>query len=97
MPPHGILDFDGSIKPPTKLGPLRLKQLGTYPGSLGNYGWFVKQIPVMTIELKHTGIMPRKKDMNRIWGDLIHWIKLRTEGDGTLLARKSSNSNNSPF
>lgn len=89
--PHGILDYDGSITPPQKLGPLHLKQLGTYPGSLGNYGWFVKQTPVMTIELKHAGIMPSKKDIDHMWTDLIHWIKLRTEGDGTLLARKASN------
>lgn len=87
--PHGILDYDGSITPPKRLGPLHLKQLGTYPGSLGNYGWFVKQIPVMTIELKHAGIMPKQKDIDRMWTDLIHWVKLRTEGDGTLLARKS--------
>lgn len=87
--PHGILDYDGSITPPQKLGPLRLRQLGTYPGSLGNYGWFVKQTPVMTIELKHAGIMPSKKDIDHMWTDLIRWIKLRTEGDGTLLARKA--------
>ncbi|MCV6611299.1 MAG: DUF2817 domain-containing protein [Amphritea sp.] len=87
--PHGLLDYDGSITPPKRLGPLRLKQLGTYPGSLGNYGWFVKQIPVMTIELKHAGIMPKQKDIDRMWTDLIRWVKLRTEGDGTLLARKS--------
>ncbi len=89
--PHGILDYDGTITPPRKLGPLHLKQLGTYPGSLGNYGWFVKQIPVMTIELKHAGIMPKPKDIDRMWIDLIRWIKLRTEGDGTLLARKDAN------
>ncbi|RTE65168.1 murein peptide amidase A [Amphritea opalescens] len=88
--PHGILDYDGGITPPQKLGPLRLRQLGTYPGSLGNYGWFVKQTPVMTIELKHAGIMPSKSDINLMWTDLIHWIKLRTEGDGTLIARKTS-------
>lgn len=86
--PHGILDYDGSITPPKRLGPLHLKQLGTYPGSLGNYGWFVKQIPVMTIELKHAGIMPKQKDIDRMWTDLIRWVKLRTEGDGSLLARK---------
>lgn len=93
--PHGILDFDGTIQPPQKLGPLHLKQLGTYPGSLGNYGWFVKQIPVMTIELKHAGIMPQQKDIERMWVDLIHWIKLRTDGDGTLLARKTSRTDES--
>lgn len=88
--PHGILDFDGSIKPPRKLGPLYLKQLGTYPGSLGNYGWFVKSIPVMTIELKHAGIMPKKAEISRMWTDLISWIKLRTNGKNSLLARRSN-------
>lgn len=94
--PHGILDFDGTITPPSKLGPLRLKQLGTYPGSLGNYGWFVKQIPVMTIELKHAGIMPKQRDMDRMWTDLVHWVRLRTEGDGTLLAHKNPSLNSKP-
>ncbi|MDO6562798.1 DUF2817 domain-containing protein [Amphritea sp. 1_MG-2023] len=90
--PHGILDYDGSITPPRKLGPLHLKQLGTYPGSLGNYGWFVKQIPVMTIELKHAGIMPTNQEMDHMWNDLIIWINLRTEGDGSLLARKEDDA-----
>lgn len=45
----------------------------------------------MTIELKHAGIMPKRKDIDRMWVDLIRWIKLRTEGDGTLLARKEAN------
>lgn len=75
--PHGILDFDGGVKPPKKLGPLHLKQLGTYPGSLGNYGWFVKSIPVVTIELPHAGIMPTKKDIDKMWIDLVHWLKYR--------------------
>lgn len=88
--PHGILDFDGSIQPPRKLGPLYLKQLGTYPGSLGNYGWFVKSIPVMTIELKHAGIMPKKDEISRMWTDLIGWIKLRTSGKNSLLARREA-------
>ncbi|WP_271273404.1 M14 family zinc carboxypeptidase [Aliamphritea hakodatensis] len=87
--PHGILDFDGSIQPPRKLGPLYLKQLGTYPGSLGNYGWFVKSIPVMTIELKHAGIMPKKAEISRMWTDLISWVKLRTNGKNSLLARRT--------
>lgn len=94
--PHGILDYDGGITPPRKLGPLHLKQLGTYPGSLGNYAWFVKKIPVMTIELKHAGIMPKNKDIERMWVDLIHWIKLRTEGDGTLLAQKEPSQEPKP-
>lgn len=78
--PHGILDFDGdSLKPPSKLGPLYLRQLGTYPGSLGNYAWFVRQIPVMTIELPHAGIMPTDRDISRMWTDLVQWVRKKTE------------------
>ncbi len=74
--PHGILDFDGSnLQPPKKLGPLHLRQLGTYPGSLGNYAWFVKHIPVMTIELEHAGIMPENLDIERMWTDLVSWVE----------------------
>lgn len=74
--PHGILDFDGSnLQPPKKLGPLHLRQLGTYPGSLGNYAWFVKRIPVMTIELEHAGIMPANLDIERMWTDLVSWVE----------------------
>jgi protein MpaA len=78
--PHGILDFDGnSIQPPSRLGPLYLKQLGTYPGSLGNYAWFVKKIPVMTIELKHAGIMPKANEISRMWVDLVRWVDKKTK------------------
>lgn len=77
--PHGILDFDGSnLQPPKKLGPLYLRQLGTYPGSLGNYAWFVKGIPVMTIELEHAGIMPANFDIERMWTDLVSWVEDKT-------------------
>lgn len=77
--PHGILDFDGKVTPPKKLGPLRLRQLGTYPGSLGNYGFNIKGIPVMTIELEHAGIMPKKSQISAMWIDLVRWIKVKTK------------------
>jgi len=77
--PHGILDFDGKVRPPSQLGPLHLRQLGTYPGSLGNYGYHLKNIPVMTIELKHAGIMPKKQEISAMWMDLVRWIKVKTK------------------
>ena len=77
--PHGILDFDGKVRPPQRLGPLKLRQLGTYPGSLGNYGYHIKNIPVMTIELRHAGIMPKKKEISAMWVDLVRWIKVKTK------------------
>ena len=77
--PHGILDFDGQVQPPSHLGPLRLRQLGTYPGSLGNYGYNIKDIPVMTIELEHAGIMPKRAQISAMWMDLVRWIKIKTK------------------
>ncbi len=72
--PHGILDHDGLQQPPQKLGPLQLRRLGTYPGSLGNYGWFVRNIPVLTIELASAGAMPSAREIWQMWADLNGWI-----------------------
>lgn len=73
--PYGILDFDGPHQAPKHLGPLHLKLLGTYPGSLGNYAGIQLGKPVITIELPHAGIMPSKTEISRIWTDLIRWLK----------------------
>ena len=74
--PYGIVDFDGPRKPPTHLGPLHLHLLGTYPGSLGNFAGIQQNIPVITVELPYAGIMPSKAEINKIWVDLIKWLKL---------------------
>lgn len=76
--PYGVLDFDGPKTPPERLGNLHLNLLGTYPGSLGNYAGVERDIPVLTIELPHAGIMPTKKQSQHIWGDLISWLKRNT-------------------
>jgi len=73
--PYGIVDFDGPPKPPTHLGPLHLRLLGTYPGSLGNFAGLQLNIPVVTVELPYAGIMPSKKAINRIWIDLVAWLR----------------------
>ena len=92
--PHGLLDFDGEaiVKPPRKLGPLKLRQLGTYPGSLGNYGWFVKNTPVVTIELPYAGIMPKKHDIDRMWTDLVGWLTLKANQDKSVAASEVEES-----
>lgn len=72
--PYGIVDFDGPEKPPKKLGRLYLNLLGTFPGSLGNYGGTVNNIPVVTIELPSAGSLPSDGDVSRIWTDLIRWL-----------------------
>ncbi len=77
--PLGIIDFDGAyLKNPGKFGNLHLHLLGTYPGSLGNYGWKKIRVPVITIELPHAGSIPTSKEILRIWSDLIRWLKNTT-------------------
>lgn len=73
--PIGLIDYDGPSLPPKRLGPLALNPLGVYPGSLGNYGASVLNVPVLTIELEHAGIMPDSGDIDDIWHDMVAWIE----------------------
>jgi murein peptide amidase A len=73
--PYGIVDFDGPHKPPSRLGSLHLHLLGTYPGSLGNFAGIQLNIPVVTVELPYAGIMPSKREIDKIWTDLVRWLK----------------------
>jgi len=81
--PFGILDFDGPHKAPNHLGPLHLKLLGTYPGSLGNYAGLQLGKPVITIELPYAGIMPTKREISKIWVDLVRWLKRNVKASDT--------------
>jgi hypothetical protein len=75
--PYGVLDFDGPPPPPAKLGGLLLDQVGIFPGSLGNYGGVDKNVPVVTVELKHAIDPPSAKELDRMWEDLTEWIDKR--------------------
>lgn len=72
--PHGIVDFDGPQVPPDNLGPLELRLLGTYPGSMGRYIGVYKGIPLLTVELESALRMPPVEDTEQIWRDTITWI-----------------------
>jgi protein MpaA len=72
--PYGLLDFDGPRQPPQRFGLLRLHQLGTYPGSLGNYAGIDLALPVITLELPHAGLMPTPAQSQRIWTDMLSWL-----------------------
>ncbi len=71
--PYGLLDFDGPPPAPNRLGSLQLDPVGVYPGSLGNYGGLVKQVPVMTLELKNARKVP-PAELAAMWSDLQRWI-----------------------
>jgi hypothetical protein len=73
--PYGILDFDGPRTPPQRLGFLNLSELGTYPGSLGNYAGEFLGIPIITIELPHSEASPTVAQSGKIWSDLIKWLE----------------------
>lgn len=73
--PYGVLDYDGPDVPPERFGYLRLNQLGTYPGSLGNYAGIYLQLPVITLELPHAGLMPTAAQSQRIWSDMLSWLE----------------------
>lgn len=82
--PFGVLDFDGPPTGPRKLGHLHLKLIGTYPGSLGNCAGVQHQIPVITVELPHAGIMPSKSEMSRMWTDIVAWLQKNTPKQSTI-------------
>lgn len=76
--PYGIVDFDGPLTPPRKLGHLSLNLLGTYPGSLGNFAGVQQGIPVVTVELPSAGSMPTRRQQQQIWTDLVQWLDKHT-------------------
>ena len=75
--PHDVLDFDGppGIEPPQRFGPLYLRPLGVYPGSLGNLGGLKEGIPVVTLELPHALKMPTEDELAHVWRDMQRWLK----------------------
>ena len=76
--PHRLVDYDGPFNAPHKLGRLRLRQLGTYPGSLGNYAGVDLGLPVVTVELAAAGVMPSDAEISAMWIDLVRWLSRET-------------------
>ncbi len=72
--PYGLVDHDGPPKAPQRIGNLTLRRLGVFPGSLGNYGGIDLEIPVVTVELAHAGIMPTPNQVSVMWTDLVGWL-----------------------
>ena len=72
--PYGLLDYDGPDHAvPNKIGGLKHRELGTYPGSLGRYAGEYLNIPVLTLELRSAGSMPNHKEIFKMWQDVEKW------------------------
>lgn len=73
--PYGLLDYDGpEHAQPDKIGHLKRRALGTYPGSLGRYAGEYKHIPVLTLELTSAGRMPNAQEIHIMLNDLEEWV-----------------------
>lgn len=73
--PYGLLDYDGpEHAQPNKIGHLKHRALGTYPGSLGRYAGEHLNIPVLTLELKSAGRMPKDSEIKHMLQDLENWV-----------------------
>ncbi|RUM91207.1 MAG: murein peptide amidase A [Thiomicrospira sp.] len=73
--PYGLLDYDGpEHAQPNKIGHLKHRALGTYPGSLGRYAGEHLNIPVLTLELKSAGRMPKDSEIQHMLQDLENWV-----------------------
>jgi len=87
--PYGVLDFDGPPVGPSDIGYLHLKLIGVYPGSLGNFAGVQHEIPVITVELPHAGIMPTQQQISNMWRDLIKWLRHNIPKEKTIRAYAS--------
>lgn len=72
--PLGLLDFDGPAAAPSRFGKLYLEPVGVYPGSLGSYSGITLGIPVVTLELPHALVMPKRDEQDKIWQDMLTWL-----------------------
>ena len=87
--PYGLLDFDGPPPAPRRLGSLQLDPVGVYPGSLGNYGGLVKNVPVMTLELKSARAVP-PAELTAMWNDLQRWLNEQMNNPGVQASAQRS-------
>jgi len=87
--PYGLLDFDGPPPAPRRLGSLQLDPVGVYPGSLGNYGGLVRNVPVMTLELKNARAVP-PAELAAMWNDLQRWLNEQMTNPGVQASAQRS-------
>ena len=74
--PYDLVDYDAPDRgaAPKRIGKLRRNFLGVYPGSLGNYAGMQNGIPVVTLELKYSHVLPSADEISFMWVDLVQWL-----------------------
>ncbi|WP_321324690.1 DUF2817 domain-containing protein [Thiomicrorhabdus sp.] len=93
--PYGLLDYDGPDHAvPNKIGGLKHRELGTYPGSLGRYAGEYLNIPVLTLELRSAGSMPSQKEIFTMWQDVEKWTMTKIQGLDDKTVQQAYNKTN---
>jgi protein MpaA len=74
--PFSLVDYDAPNRAnaPHRIGYLHKNLMGTYPGSLGNFAGIHLEIPVITLELPHAGIMPTYNQITQMWIGIVRWL-----------------------
>ena len=74
--PFSLVDYDAPNRAdaPRRIGYLHKNLMGTYPGSLGNFAGIHLEIPVITLELPHSGIMPSRTQISHMWTGMVRWL-----------------------
>ena len=75
--PYAVLDFDGPVEAPRRLGKLFLDRVGIFAGLLGNYGGMHRNVPVASLELPHANRLPPDIEVKKMWADLLKWTDQR--------------------
>lgn len=91
--PYGLVDYDGPDHAvPNKIGALKHRELGTFPGSLGRYAGEYLEIPVLTLELRAAGTMPSNKEIYNMWQDVEEWTSTKVKGENPALPKSLTKS-----
>ena len=79
--PYSLIDYDAPNRKnaPRRIGYLHKNLMGTYPGSLGNFAGIHLEIPVITLELPHSGIMPSDNQIDQLWTGLVRWLSIHLQ------------------
>lgn len=73
--PYGILDYDGPKELKPDFLPLPWRSLGTFPGSLGQYLWVDRGIPVLTVELRTNSMETQAAAFDRFQDEISELVK----------------------
>jgi murein tripeptide amidase MpaA len=77
--PHNSLIYGSSGTKQSKNAAQYQQSIATNPGSFNEFVGTEMNIPILTVELAYSEIMPSKTEINEIWKDLLKWLNMNIE------------------